>query len=274
MNKLTSPDYRLPIIEALNPFDFFDAGTTVPLGVFGVDRVTGERGQYVVKMKYSERMSTASSAYELIGAWMAMELDLPVVEPVLIHISSDFAETSMLHRDGYRTALQSQGLNFGSKYQSGYSNLPPNSMTFSARLMETAQQLYVFDIFIGNTDRGHQKPNILFNGSDFLIFDHELSFSFSRVPTFLRNLTPWIFNELDRDLHEKHVFNRILKSTRPDLTPQVQHLKCFDAAFWDKVYRTLPPEWIDDQVSEIAPYLTSILENDAYFADSLNRTLS
>lgn len=274
MEKLTESGYRLPLVEALSAFDLFDKGTTAPMGIWGVDTITGVRAQYVVKFKNSDRMTTTSSAFELIGSWMALEIGLPVVEPSLINISPEFVNTLNRGQEGYRTAIQSQGINYGSKYQPGYSNIPEVSFSLPDNLMATAKLIYVFDVFIANTDRGHQRPNVVSNGSELLIYDHELAFSFLRLLPLFRNKTPWILNETDRVLYEKHFFYKMLRELKTDLTPQVTLLQCFDDGFWKKVFATLPHEWVNNEIKEIAPYLTSILENIAYFAESLNKTLS
>lgn len=274
MTKITDATYRLPTIEALSAFDLFDKGTTEPLAVWGVDTESGERGQYVVKFKNIGRMSPASLVYELIGAWMAKQLDLPVVEPVLVNISPEFIETSLKGKDGYRTALQSQGLNFGSKYVSGYSNIPNDPLVLTTGTEKTAELIYVFDMFIANTDRGHQRPNVISNGSNLLIYDHELAFSFLLMIPILRNKTPWVLNDADRNLYEKHFFYKWLKEQKPDLTEHVLKLKCFNSVFWSKVYQNLPNEWRTDKVLEIEPYLSGIIENLPYFAESLNKTIA
>lgn len=92
-------EYSLPQIEALRAGHILMTGTTLPMILEGVDRVTGERGQFVVKFKNANRMSLTSSARELIAAWIALELELPVVEPSIIHISDKFVE-SLIGRDG------------------------------------------------------------------------------------------------------------------------------------------------------------------------------
>lgn len=274
MTKVTDADYYLPKIEALSASNLFNNGTTEPLAVWGVDTHSGERGQYVVKFKNSGRMSATSSAFELIGAWMAKELELPVIDPVLVNISPEFTEVALKGRDGYRAALQSQGINFGSKYVSGYSSIPQSPLSIPNKSKQTAELIYVFDLFIANTDRGHQRPNVISNGTDLLIYDHELAFSFSFIPPFLQNKTPWIFNEADRKLYEDHFFYKSLKEEKPDLNEHVAKLKCFDAVFWSKVYQHLPTEWRTDKVSELEPYLTGIIENLPYLAESLNKTIA
>lgn len=64
-------EYSLPQIEALRAGHILMTGTTLPMILEGVDRVTGERGQFVVKFKNANRMSLTSSARELIAAWIA-----------------------------------------------------------------------------------------------------------------------------------------------------------------------------------------------------------
>lgn len=272
--KLSDPKYHLPTIEPLSAFELFDKGTTAPMGVGGVDMHSGERGHYVVKFKNTGRMSTTSSAFELIGAWMAMELDLPVVKPVLVNITSEFVETALRGREGYRAALQSQGINSGSVYQAGLSPLPTTSFILPNELLEVAKLIYVFDMFIANADRGHVRANVASNGTDLVIYDHEMAFSFCRIMSFARNPTPWNLNEADRDLYQRHFFYTTLRELKPDLTQHVSLLQRFNSSFWEKVYATLPPDWINTEVREIGPYLASIVENHAYFAESINQTLA
>ena len=63
MIKLTDPEYRLPFVEALSAFDLFDMGTTAPLGLWGVDTETAERGQYVVKLKKSSKETVVGLSF-------------------------------------------------------------------------------------------------------------------------------------------------------------------------------------------------------------------
>lgn len=271
--KLSDEQYRLPIIEALTPFSTFESGTTRPFGIMGIDRNSGESGQYVVKCMHSSRMSLSSSAFELIAAWMAMELELPVAEPCLIHLTNEFVQDTMRGHDAYAVAQESIGLNFGCQYYEGYSPLPPHETKFSPELIQIIKLLYTFDVFISNADRGHQKPNILSNGKRFLLFDHELAFSFLSLFSFSRNPTPWIFNEGDRTIYEHHVFFNYLRKHKPDFSEEVLLLKRFDNLFWEKAMQQLPSAWKTEKTEEIPLYLTRIVENLDTFANSLNQTL-
>ncbi|MBK8521463.1 MAG: hypothetical protein IPL54_11560 [Chitinophagaceae bacterium] len=57
-------------------------------------------------------MSIESSSRELIAAFIAMELELHVAEPVLVNVTPEFVET-LIGKDGYKFASNSIGLNFG-----------------------------------------------------------------------------------------------------------------------------------------------------------------
>ncbi len=141
-------------------------------------------------------------------------------------------------------------------------------------MIETAKLIYVFDMFIANTGRGHQRDNIQSYGSRLLIYNHELACSFLHLLPFLKNETPWILNEADRDLYRGHIFYRVLKELKPALTQQVDQLQRFNQDFWDKAQAALPPARVDAKGMEIQPYLTSIVKSRSYFAESLNKTLA
>ena len=156
MNKLTDPDYRLPYIEALRPASKLFEGTTAPMGIWGTDKETGERGEYVVKLQRAERMSPRSCSFELLGAWMARELDFFAPEPVVVNLTEEFVQNTLKGRTGFKAAYQSIGLNYGSVYEAGFTTSPTELMDEDEELLEQAKMLYVFDLFIANTDRGHK----------------------------------------------------------------------------------------------------------------------
>ena len=273
MNKLTDNDYRLPIIEALRPASRLFEGTTTPMGIWGSDRTTGERKEYVVKLQHGERMSPQSCSFELLGAWMAREVGLFAPEPVIVYISKEFVEQTLRGRDGYKAAYQSIGLNYGSVYEDGFTTTPAELMDKGETLFEQAKMLYVFDLFIANNDRGHKKPNVASDGEELLIFDHELAFSFIRIFPVLRNKTPWIFDDTDTELYRGHHFFNALRYNDIDFAEQVEKLTCFNQSFWDKAFSLMPEPWINDALADIQQHLTSILANKGAFAQTLNQTI-
>jgi len=268
--KITDTTYRLPTIEALNAFGVMESGTTQPMKIRGVDMETGLKDNYVVKFVHGNRMSERASALELLGAWMATELDLPVIEPVLIHISQAFTNT--ISGSGYQAALKSIGLNFGSRFQEGFSMLVKSPSLISNHLEWSAVDIFAFDQFISNADRSHkpeQKPNVLSDGNRFLLLDHELAFSFVSLLPFLRNKTPWIPGALEREMIEGHIFYKYLRQKEYDFKPFVEKLCCFDAYFWERVRTFMPDSWKGNFLQDIQSYLDPIIENREIFAEQL-----
>jgi hypothetical protein len=269
--RFSDKTYSLPRIEALRAGHILSLGTTLPMVLEGVDINSGQRGQFVVKFRNSNRMSPASSARELIAAWIAMELELPVVEPAIVHISRDFVET-LIGRDGYKAASQSVGENFGSKYRPGFQELL-SGQKFSNIMEEMAMRIYAFDMLITNPDRGHQKNNVNTNGSEFLIFDHELAFSYISMLPYLRSKEPWVLVPNEKELYAKHVFYKYLKGEERNFEKITLDFERINEDFWKKVVAFLPKDWITDEIKEIRDYLTEIVLRKEVFAEQLTQTL-
>jgi len=77
---------------------------------------------------------------------------------------------------------QDEGPHFGSLHKTGGFAPLPIGFSISAILIPRALDIFAFDMLIQNPDRsnepGRGKPNLLCNGHEFVIFDHELAFSF------------------------------------------------------------------------------------------------
>jgi hypothetical protein len=91
MSKITDNGYTLPVIEALGPLESFDTGANKPLLIRGVDK-NGNKGDYVVKFRGAERMSSEASMRELLAAFVAKQMQIPVVNPAIINISQAFID--------------------------------------------------------------------------------------------------------------------------------------------------------------------------------------
>lgn len=274
MVSLTDSSYKLPTIEALSCFGQFHHGTTLPMAIWGVDTKSGERGKYVVKFKNQTRMSNSASAFEYLGAWMALEMGLFAAEPVVVTISEDFVST-LSGRDGYKAARQSMGVNFGSRYVAGVTQIPPSGYVFSKEQVNQAKQLFVLDLFIQNIDRGHQKPNVGFLGDQLFIYDHELAFSFTRQLSFTRNKLPWFIDMDDSELYKKHFFYRYLKELGEcEFAIQVHNLKRLGYEFWIHVDRHMPNEFHVAELIDIKNYLLPILDHESEFTSSIQKIMT
>lgn len=272
MHKITDEKYRLPSVEALAGMGVMDTGTTEPMKIRGVDSVTGERGQYVVKYIKSSRMSEKSSCRELLGAWMARELEINVIEPVIINITREFAET-LLGENGYHSALKSVGLNFGSVYEAGYMELVKGSFKLQDQLLEQAKMIFMFDMFVANADRGAGKPNVITNSDNFLVFDHELAFSFADLLSFARNPEPWTIGLAEKYLYESHLFYPYLRGADIDFTAQTEKLTLINSNFWNRVNEFVPTEWRTDEIEDIKTHTEKIIANRNIFSNELTKIL-
>jgi hypothetical protein len=114
MRKITDDGYILPIIEALSPHELFESGANKPLLITGVD-ANGIKGDYVVKFRSSERMSFEASMRELLAAFIAMQMEITVVRPVIVNVSQDFANLLREH-EACNMQIEVLVINYGHAY--------------------------------------------------------------------------------------------------------------------------------------------------------------
>ena len=120
---ITSVGYTVPIIEALSPLELFDTGANKPLLIRGVDN-DGNKGDYVVKCRGAERMSPEACMRELLATFIAGQMNIPVVNPVIVNISQGFLnllEGNVI----WNYASKSLGYNFGSEYIKKFITIVP-----------------------------------------------------------------------------------------------------------------------------------------------------
>lgn len=270
MKKLSDPDFALPEIHALTGDQIFTSGTNTPMLIRGICSDKHEKVDYVVKYKGAERMYAGAMGKELFAALIALELDIHVAEPAIILITPEFVNT-LIGKEGYRVAAQSVGLNYGCKYYPGYITLIKNQ-GFSKALFKKAEAIFTYDVFISNPDRNDVKNNMLVNGDDILIFDHEVAFSF--LLSLVRNPTPWILNDEEMRWISKHYFYQILKGNEHNFDIFVDKFTRLDRAFWLKLEEVTPNEWLGDRFSVLQENLSSIIENREIFKQELHRILS
>lgn len=270
MKKITSDDYFVPVIEALQVIKVFGTGTTSPLLIRGICTTTFKKDDYVIKLKGGPRMSIEASSREMIASFIATELDLNVPEAALINLSSEFAST--VNSMGiYSHVINSLGLNFGTKYESGLIEFVRNPYLNESQLKQ-AEEIFAFDTFISNPDRRIDKQNMLTDGNKILIFDHELAFSF--VLYLFKNQTPWIFNEVDNDWIKRHFFYSTLKGNNHTFDNFVQKFTALNQNFWNKVKDLLPQEWKTNQVNQIQQTISEMVYNKEKLLEELYRILS
>lgn len=270
MLKITSPDYFLPSITALAGGQIFSTGANKPQLIRGVCHETGEKSDYVVKYLGAERMYPQACARELMAICIANQMDYFVPEPVVIDITNDFVE-SLVGNDAWLVASKSIGYNYGSQYITDGFQPIVKGQKLPHSLLKKAVGLFAFDIFISNSDRTHDKPNMLTDGENILIFDHELAFGFAmEIPA---NPQPWLI--LDRHmtwLRNQYLFP-ILQGHEHNFDNFVNKLDLLDENFWIKLESIIPAVWMSDEFGKVKATLGTIIEHRTEFVQQINLRL-
>lgn len=245
-------------------------GANKPLLVTAVDEVTGKRKDCVVKLMGAERMSKEASAREVIAGFMAIELGISVVFPVLVRITPEFVEV-LKGKENFLTAQNSIGLNYGSFYLGNYQTIP-STMKLNPKQEDQAKIIFMFDMLIQNSDRTFDKPNCMANNEEIVIYDHELAFGF--VLDLVSNPNPWEFRESDQEWIQKQFLYKKLKGKQIEKKIVMKNLEKINEAFWNKAFALLPGEWRTDQLEKIRSTINQIVLNSEKFAENLNRILA
>jgi hypothetical protein len=240
--------------------------------VRGVCRQTGQKGEYVVKLKGSDQMWEGSSLNEMLASFIALELNFQTPEPVVINITEDFIETMKHRHNNFIIASKSLGFNFGSALKDGFQEVL-SQQSLPSELKAKLGEMFAFDVLLGNTDRRKDKPNFLTNGKDLLIFDHELAFSFTQVLPFARNPNPWLISQEDMAWLSNNFCYHHLKGNNVDFSNFAARLSVINDIFWAKAIDIIPKEWQNEHINTIRSYLTKIIDNKEQFASELNRVL-
>ncbi|MCD6019867.1 MAG: hypothetical protein K0S53_2988 [Bacteroidetes bacterium] len=258
-------------IEALVGIKVMEDGANKPLVVRGVIKSTGEKDDFLVKLNTSERMHPGARCFEYLGACMAKELDLSPAEPVIIEITTEFIEAS-IGKPWWKMAKESLGLNYGCYFVEGGRNFA-NGESLTAAQYKEAQSIFAFDIFASNSDRNNLKQNMVTDGENILIFDHELAFGFIFDLFSGNNTTPWIITERDREWVEKHYFYPHLKGNVIEFEGFVNKFVNLDAGFWTKVDGNLPHLWKVQHIETIKNRTQAFVENKELFIEQLKSIL-
>lgn len=270
MSRITDAGYRLPIIYAQRFNSNFRESANQPLLISGVDMEASEKGDFVVKFVNAPRMSQEASMRELLASFIAMEMNIPVVEPVIIEITAEFVDL-LKGNTAWAVGSRSLGYNYGSGYIRGYSTLIL-SKTLTEYQIPLAQDALAFDIFIQNPDRTVEKPNLLTDGRDLVILDHELAFGFIFVPFITANI--WEMREEHKDWISRHCLLPLLKGKPYDYDAFAAKFNNLNEDFWGKASQLIPKEWLTDQFDGIKNILTGIIVNREKFIAELKKIMS
>lgn len=266
-------NYKLPHVYAVEVLREIQDSANLPLLVGAIDRSTHLRSEYVVKLNASERMSAKARMFELVAAFMAMELGLNVVEPVVVELGHELAELVVGNSYAVKCS-RSVGLNYGSLFVKGGIILD-NKIALTSKHKLQNQEILFFDTLIDNVDRNSLKPNMITDGDKLILLDHELAFSFLRVLPFHRNNEPWVFNENDQSMFLKHVLYARTKGQVDRLEKFSEKMIRFDERFWAIVRLNIPDEWFcEEEFIGIRTHVDSMVDHRREFIQSVKLLLS
>ncbi|HLZ85955.1 MAG TPA: HipA family kinase [Puia sp.] len=269
MRKITDKDYSLPVIEALSPIESFETGANRPLLIRGVD-AAGNKGDYVVKFLGAERMSTEACMRELLAAFIAAQMEIQVVNPVIVNISQDFVDL-LKGNSAWQYASKSLGYNYGSEYIKRHSIIIP-AQDLNHHQLYYAQTIFAFDVTIQNPDRTIEKPNMLTEGTEIVIYDHELAFSF--VMDIFPNPKPWELRQADLEWIGRHCLLPKIKGKEYDFEEFSNRFNNLDENFWAIARSLIPKEWLSDQFDRIKQHFSAICNNKDAFIIELKKLMS
>lgn len=170
---------RLPLLTATRWIDFKGSGRTQP-AVIACDLADGGEVECVVKLSGHKESAPHQPVCELIAALLAVDLGLPVAEPLLVEITPEFAARAVpaMNTSARIRCQQAVGWAFATRHlPSGFSAIPIGKPPARA-LIPTLAELYAFDGLIQNADRTAKNANCLVKGLDLRFFDHDQAFGF------------------------------------------------------------------------------------------------
>lgn len=168
------------------------SGRTVPCRLT-CEAADGTEVEVVAKFSDGCDRKVTALVMEAIAAMLAADLDLPVPEPFLVALESEFI-AGLPDEIVAAMARRSNPLAFGSKHlPPGYTSWPVGK-SIPKDALATAAEIFAFDALTVNDDRRPANPNCLFSGSSLAIYDHEMAFFTEGI---IGWQPPWKIGSLD-----------------------------------------------------------------------------
>ena len=222
-----------------------------------------------MKFRGAGRMSSEACMRELLAAFIARQMEIPVISPVIISISQAFVDL-LQGTNSWEYANKSLGYNFGSEYIKRYSTIIPNQI-FTDRQLHCAKAIFAFDVTIQNPDRTNEKPNMITDGNEIIIYDHELAFSF--LMNIFPNPRPWEIQDTDLGWIKNHCLWPTIRHKPYDFEEYFSRFNNLDEDFWVTAKNLIPAEWLTDQFDKIKQHFLAICNNKDAFILELKKLM-
>jgi hypothetical protein len=148
-------------------------GKTRPV-LLSCERHTGGEVEVVAKFSFGCNNSTEALVREALTAMLAVDLGLPMPEPLVVRVTPAFISTVPIAPVA-EYLRKSVPLGFGTRKLPDGFNVWGAGTPAKGALEQQALEILAFDVLVTNADRRPENPNLLCNGSEFAIFDHEMA---------------------------------------------------------------------------------------------------
>jgi hypothetical protein len=226
-------------VTAIEHHSVVTSGKTHPSRIV-CERSDGTTVEIVAKFSASCQEKELSLAREVIAACLAGDLGLPIPEPFLVDVPSDWA--GQVRDEAQRARIQaSSRVAFGSRLITGGYTIWQEETQVDEAMLPVAAAIFVFDAIVQNVDRRTDNPNCFVRGSQIRIFDHELAFSHGLV---IGWKPPWALGGLKpMETPGFHIFRAGIVGREIDFAPiRTAWAGLSDGRLAD-YERTLPAEW-------------------------------
>lgn len=216
-------------------------GRTGPLFIT-CEAIDGSTIEVVAKFSGGCDQGNINLVREVISACLAGDVGLPVPEPFLIDVPTDWA-ASIINASQRAKIRESSPVAFGSRIMTGqFGTWTPGNL-ISDTMLPTAAAIFVFDAITQNPDRRSNNPNCLVRGDELRIFDHELAFSHELV---IGWRPPWVLGGLKAlEISGNHIFRAGLKGRTIDYSKIRAAWASLSDERTEKYLESLPNEWDD-----------------------------
>lgn len=226
--------------------------------------VTGDEIEVYVKgVNFHSKLTYAELSCELIANQFALDLKLPVAEPVLVCLSDEFI-ASLEYAEGaeeLHQLLLSQGSGwaFGSVAFTNVRRWTPNNLIRKSELGDAAM-LYAFDTLVENWDRNVENTNVLLYGRDFKIIDFGQSFERCHEGAdYVPSRFPWqsqgIWNHAEGTRQHALIGAIRKKCDKSHIAPFTSALEALSDDVIEGYVESCPIDWGQDTACNVVDYL-------------------
>jgi hypothetical protein len=193
---------------------------------------------------------------EFVAYHLADWLSISTPSPAIAHVSKEFVD-AMPDVPAKAAFAKSLGLNFATNFLTpGFSTWPVDKR-IPGNLTQTCLEMFAFDVLLQNPDRRKDNPNLLWNGDEIYLYDHEMAFSFI-FDAKAKNSPIDSLNAPALKFFTTHVFFLELRKKKIDLSRMEGALASIKDDALLEVEQQLPKDWNSQHLGPILAYIKAL----------------